>query len=138
MSPRKKSLRAASETVVKGARRGVRPEIQALRAAAVLLVVLYHLWPQVLTGGFVGVDVFFVISGFLITGQLLREVERTGKIRLAEFWAKRARRLLPASLLTLLVTAGVVLIWVPQIFWALLSYPWVLSGRLNGRTPLPV
>lgn len=117
MPPRNKSFRAASETVVKEARRGLRPEIQALRAAAVLLVVLYHLWPQVLTGGYVGVDVFFVISGFLITGHLLREVERTGRVRLAEFWARRARRLLPASFLVLLATAGAVFIWIPQIFW---------------------
>lgn len=98
--------------------RVLRPEIQALRAAAVLIVVLYHLWPQILTGGFVGVDVFFVISGFLITGQLLREVDSSGGIRLARFWARRARRLLPAALLVLLVSAIAVLVWVPQIFWA--------------------
>ena len=54
-----------------------RAEIQTLRAVAVLVVVVYHLWPGVLPGGFVGVDVFFAISGFLITGHLLREVERT-------------------------------------------------------------
>ena len=57
-------------------RSAVRAEIQALRAVAVVLVVVYHLWPAVLPGGFVGVDVFFVISGFLITSLLLREVER--------------------------------------------------------------
>jgi peptidoglycan/LPS O-acetylase OafA/YrhL len=94
-----------------------RPEIQALRAFAVLAVVLYHLWPVVLTGGFVGVDVFFVISGFLITGHLLREVDRTGRIRLGQFWARRARRLLPAALLVLLVTGIAVIVWVPRIFW---------------------
>lgn len=95
----------------------VRPEIQALRAVAVLLVVLYHLWPQVLTGGFVGVDIFFVISGFLITGHLLRELSSTGRIRLGAFWARRARRLLPASLLVLLASGVAVLIWIPQVFW---------------------
>ena len=95
-----------------------RPEIQALRALAVLVVVLYHLWPQVLTGGFVGVDVFFVVSGYLITGHLVREQGRTGRIALGEFWARRARRLLPASLLVLFVSAALVLLFVPQIFWA--------------------
>lgn len=97
--------------------RGIRPEIQALRAAAVMVVVLFHLWPEVLTGGFIGVDVFFVISGFLITDHLLREVDRSGRIALSKFWARRARRLLPASLLVLLVSAIGVLIWVPQVFW---------------------
>jgi len=98
-------------------RTAVRPEIQALRAIAVMLVVLYHLWPERLTGGYVGVDVFFVISGFLITGHLLREAERQGRVSLAQFWARRARRLLPASLLVLLVTAVATFAWVPSGLW---------------------
>lgn len=116
-----------------------RPEIQALRAVAVGAVVLYHFWPPVVTGGYVGVDVFFAISGFLITAHLLREVDRTGRIGLARFWARRARRLLPASLLVLLVTAVAVLVWVPSIFWttffretiasALYVENWVLAGE---------
>ncbi|MBG6184500.1 peptidoglycan/LPS O-acetylase OafA/YrhL [Arthrobacter sp. CAN_A214] len=57
-----------------------RRDIQALRAIAVLLVVLNHLWPQMLPGGYVGVDVFFVISGYLITKHLMGESERTGGI----------------------------------------------------------
>ena len=73
------------------------PEIQGMRALAVTLVVLFHLWPQRLSGGFVGVDVFFVISGYLITSHLMREVDRTGSVRLRTFYARRARRLLPAS-----------------------------------------
>ncbi|MCX6501273.1 MAG: acyltransferase family protein [Microbacterium sp.] len=81
------------------------PHVQGLRAIAVLLVVLYHFWPGRLPGGFVGVDVFFVISGFLITGHLLREITATGRVKLAQFWARRARRLLPASLLVLLFCA---------------------------------
>ncbi|WP_375384166.1 acyltransferase family protein [uncultured Microbacterium sp.] len=81
------------------------PHVQGLRAIAVLLVVLYHFWPGRLSGGYVGVDVFFVISGFLITGHLMRELTATGTVRLAQFWARRARRLLPASLLVLLFCA---------------------------------
>ena len=69
--------RAAPETKYG---RVVRPEIQALRAIAVA-VVLYHVWPAAMPGGFVGVDVFFAISGYLITAQLLREVETTARSR---------------------------------------------------------
>lgn len=81
------------------------PHVQGLRAIAVLFVVLYHFWPARLPGGYVGVDVFFVISGFLITGHLMRELTATGTVRLGQFWARRARRLLPASLLVLLFCA---------------------------------
>jgi peptidoglycan/LPS O-acetylase OafA/YrhL len=95
-----------------------RPEIQALRALAVMGVVVYHLWPTRLPGGFVGVDVFFVLSGFLITDHLLREHEREGRISLGRFWARRARRLLPASLLVLVVVAAGVWFWVPDTRWA--------------------
>ncbi len=84
---------------------GYRPDIQGLRTIAVLLVVLDHLvaWPS---GGFVGVDVFFVISGFLITGRLLREGDKYGKIPLGNFYRLRARRILPMALLVLLVTVA--------------------------------
>ncbi|MFI6268493.1 acyltransferase family protein [Micromonospora zamorensis] len=95
----------------------LRPEIQALRALAVLLVVLFHFWPHRIPGGYVGVDVFFAISGFLITAHLVREVEKNGSVRLRTFWARRIRRLLPASLLVLVATAGAVFIWVPQLYW---------------------
>ena len=95
----------------------VRPEIQGLRAVAVLLVVLYHLWPGWVRGGFIGVDVFFVISGFLITGNLLREVQRTGRVSLADFWARRARRLLPAAFLVLATTALSIFFFVPRLMW---------------------
>lgn len=78
------------------------PHVQGLRAVAVILVVLYHFWPGRLSGGYIGVDIFFVISGFLITGQLARELERTGRIALPAFWAKRVRRLLPASISVLI------------------------------------
>jgi peptidoglycan/LPS O-acetylase OafA/YrhL len=95
----------------------VRPEIQALRAVAVVTVVAYHVWPAALPGGFVGVDVFFAISGFLITAHLLREVDTRGRPSLLRFWARRARRLLPAALLTLLACAIATLLLVPHLYW---------------------
>jgi peptidoglycan/LPS O-acetylase OafA/YrhL len=87
-----------------GARPGFRPDIQGLRAIAVTMVVIYHLYPSAVPGGFAGVDVFFVISGYLITGHLWRGYERTGKVGLADFWGRRARRLVPAAALVLTVT----------------------------------
>ncbi|WP_299055595.1 acyltransferase family protein [uncultured Nocardioides sp.] len=84
---------------------GLRADVEGLRGVAVGMVLLYHLGVPGLGGGFVGVDVFFVISGFLITGLLLREVDRTGTVSLRSFYARRARRLLPAASLVLVVTA---------------------------------
>jgi peptidoglycan/LPS O-acetylase OafA/YrhL len=83
-----------------------RPDIEGLRAVAVLAVVLFHAGVPFLPGGFVGVDVFFVISGFLITGMLWREVRSTGGVRLGRFFGARARRLLPAGSVVLLTTAA--------------------------------
>ena len=91
-----------------------RPDIEGLRTIAILAVVLYHAGVPALSGGFVGVDLFFVLSGFLITGLLLRELERTGRIRLREFWARRARRLLPAAATVLILTALVSLVVMPN------------------------
>ncbi len=68
------------------------------------MVVIYHLYPSALPGGFAGVDVFFVISGYLITGHLWRGYAQTGKVGLADFWGRRARRLIPAAVLVLTVT----------------------------------
>ncbi len=85
--------------------------LDGLRALAVALVILFHLTPPgTLVGGFVGVDVFFVVSGFLITGLLLREHSDTGRIDLASFWRRRARRLLPALGLLLVVTLAAALV----------------------------
>ena len=81
-----------------------RDDIQGLRAVAVLLVVLAHAGVPYLQGGFIGVDVFYVLSGFLITGLIARELERTGTVSLIAFYARRARRLLPAAALVLIVT----------------------------------
>lgn len=106
----------SANAIPKGA--GFRPDIQALRALAVGLVVLGHFWPGILHGGYVGVDVFFVISGFLITTHLLKEILGTGRLKLTAFYTKRIRRLLPAALLVLivsLVAAGLVL---PFSRWA--------------------
>ena len=85
---------------------GFRPDLEGLRALAVLLVLVYHAGLP-LPGGFLGVDVFFVLSGFLITGLLVRELGETGTISWPAFLARRARRLLPAANLVLVVTAVV-------------------------------
>ncbi|MDD9371740.1 MAG: acyltransferase family protein, partial [Acidimicrobiales bacterium] len=95
---------------------GTRTDIQALRAVAVTLVLVYHLWPNRLTGGFTGVDVFFVISGFLITSHLLGKPPRGGR-DLAQFWSRRIRRLLPASLLVLAVTLVGSRLFAPETQW---------------------
>lgn len=85
--------------------------LDGLRAVAVALVVVYHLFPgSPLQSGYVGVDVFFVISGFLITSLLIRERAEGGRIRLGRFWTRRARRLLPA--LALMVTVCATAAWV--------------------------
>ena len=84
---------------------GFRPDIEGMRALAVGVVVLYHAHFFGLTGGFIGVDVFFVLSGFLITRLILGEMAATGRLSLRSFWARRARRLLPASALVVAVTA---------------------------------
>src|SRR5688500_14811728 len=94
---------------------GFRPDIEGLRGLAILLVVLFHAQLVGIGGGFVGVDVFFVISGFLITGLLLRERERSGGIDLVRFYARRIRRLLPAASVVLLVTLAGVHLFVPPL-----------------------
>lgn len=91
-----------------------RPDIEGMRALAVLLVMAYHAGLP-LVGGFLGVDVFFVISGFLITGILIGELDRTGRISWGRFLARRARRLLPAAVLVLVVTAALSWFLVPGL-----------------------
>ncbi|GAA1465067.1 acyltransferase family protein [Microbacterium thalassium] len=92
-----------------------RPDIQGLRAFAVGAVLLYHAGVPFLPGGYVGVDVFFVISGFLITGHLLDQFARHGRIRFGEFYARRARRILPASFVVLVGTVLAALVWFPPL-----------------------
>ena len=84
---------------------GFRPDIEGLRAVAVLAVVLFHVGVPGIDGGFAGVDVFFVVSGFLITGLLWRDVASAGRVRLTRFYGARARRLLPAGCVVLVATA---------------------------------
>jgi peptidoglycan/LPS O-acetylase OafA/YrhL len=87
------------EVAIKSSMKHFRLDIQGLRAVAILLVVCFHAGVPGISGGFVGVDVFFVVSGYLITSMLVSEIETTRHISLVNFYAKRARRLLPASLL---------------------------------------
>lgn len=91
-----------------------RPDVEGLRAVAVVLVVLYHAGVSSVLGGFVGVDVFFVISGYLITGLLIREHEKRKKISIPGFYARRARRILPAA--SLVIIASLVLAYHYQNF----------------------
>ena len=84
---------------------GFRPDIEGLRAVAVIAVVLYHAGIPGVSGGYIGVDVFFVISGFLITGLLWREVTTTNTVALGRFYGARARRLLPAAATVGIATA---------------------------------
>ena len=115
-----------------------RPDIDGLRALAVLLVVLYHADLGGVRGGFVGVDVFFVISGYLISELILRQIEK-GTFSLRNFWARRILRLMPALALTLLLTLLVgCLVLLPSHFndlgKAVVAQPILLTNVLYWRT----
>ena len=101
---------------------GYKPALDGLRAVAVMAVIVYHLGAGWARGGYLGVDAFFVLSGFLITSLLLIEFAGTGRIDLRAFWIRRAKRLLPAMLLVL---AGVAV-------WAAVAIPAEQLGRLRG------
>ena len=92
-----------------------RPDLEGLRAVAVVLVLLYHAQIPGFGGGYVGVDVFFVLSGFLISGLIARELRATGTVALVAFYARRARRLLPAAALTIVVTVLLSAIFLPPL-----------------------
>jgi len=94
-----------------------RRDVEGLRALAVLLVLAYHAGVPGLGGGFIGVDVFLVVSGFVITQQLVREVEATGRVSLLGFYGRRAKRLLPASGLVLVVTAVAAWLLTSRVQW---------------------
>ena len=92
-----------------------RRDIQGIRALAVLLVLAYHAEIPGFSGGYIGVDIFFVISGFLITNLLVREFDLNGKISLTDFYARRVRRLLPASLVAVVGTLVTSRIWLEPL-----------------------
>ncbi|WP_232677502.1 acyltransferase family protein [Nocardioides sp. R-C-SC26] len=94
---------------------GFRGDVQGLRAIAVLTVIAGHAGVTFLPGGFVGVDVFFVISGFLISHLLFREVARDGRVSLRDFYARRARRILPAATLVTVVTLAASVLWISVV-----------------------
>ncbi len=147
------SVRPTEETQSRpSAQPRFRPDIEGLRAVAVLAVVLFHAAVPGLNGGFVGVDVFFVISGFLITGLLWREANASGKVRLGGFYGARARRLLPASATVGVITAiGSFLLLPPLQVGSVLrdgiasalyvSNYWFINGSVNyfgsHRPPSP-
>ena len=114
---------------------GFRSDIQGLRALAVGIVLLYHLWPDRFVGGFVGVDVFFVISGFLITSHLIKSPPRSWA-DVAKFWARRVRRLLPASLLVLFVVGIATFLVAPQSIWADTGRQILSAGALRRQLGL--
>lgn len=117
-----------------------RTDIQGLRAVAVLLVLAYHAGVPFVPGGYVGVDVFFVISGFLITGLILREIETTGRLSLSRFYARRVRRLLPATAVVFVGVAVLTVTALPVTRWAgiagdlVASTLYVVNWRLADRS----
>ncbi|KSU77607.1 Peptidoglycan/LPS O-acetylase OafA/YrhL, contains acyltransferase and SGNH-hydrolase domains [Pseudarthrobacter enclensis] len=118
---------SAMKRGIRTATHPARPDIQGLRALAVGLVVIYHLRPEALAGGFIGVDVFFVISGFLIIGSLARETTKQGSVSILAFYARRIRRLFPASAAVLAaVLLGTVLL-LPQSRWQGISADVIFS-----------
>jgi len=104
------------------------PGLDGLRALAIVIVLAYHLFPGLAPGGFLGVDVFLVVSGYLITTLLLEEHVRSGRIALRRFWARRARRLLPALVLVVTVSAGLAALLGGDV---LVGIGWQLVGAVT-------
>ncbi len=94
---------------------GFRPDIEGMRALTLAIIILYHSKVPLVAGGFISVDVFFLLSGFLITGLVIREIRKSGTVALGAFWARRARRLLPAAGLVLFVTGIACLFILPTV-----------------------
>ncbi|MCM4081918.1 acyltransferase family protein [Paractinoplanes hotanensis] len=113
--------KGAAARPAEGPHIGFRPDIEGLRAIAVILVVLSHAGVDWFAGGYVGVDVFFVISGFLITTLLVKELDRTGTVSLRAFYARRAIRLLPVSTVVLVTTVVGAWFWLPATRFASIS-----------------
>src|ERR1700682_5496843 len=97
-----------------------RPDIDGLRAIAVMLVVIFHAFPEAMPGGFIGVDIFFVISGFLITGIVVRELDQK-RFSLLAFYNRRIRRIFPALIVVLCVTMVLGWLWMLPAAYAQLS-----------------
>ncbi|HUY23090.1 MAG TPA: acyltransferase family protein [Acidimicrobiales bacterium] len=95
--------------------RPFRPDVEGLRAVAVLLVVLFHAGVSALSGGYIGVDVFFVISGFVITGVLLRERASSGRTSILAFYGRRCRRIIPAASLVIVATVAMAYIFLGNV-----------------------
>lgn len=110
-----------------------RPDIDGLRAVAVLSVIVSHINPGLLPGGFLGVDVFFVISGYLITSLLLSEAEATGTVSILDFYKRRVKRIVPALMFTLVGTLVVgYALMLPDDFRKLLaSSVWSVLSTAN-------
>lgn len=126
--------------VFRESRRNVRDDIQFLRAIAVLAVVIYHLWPNRLPGGFVGVDVFFVVSGYLMTASLVKGLQNGGAEKgerlkfLAAFYARRIRRLLPAAFVLLGTTTVVFFLLFGDKYYLLsVTFSHVLASTLFSQ-----
>ncbi|GGK73633.1 acyltransferase family protein [Ornithinimicrobium pekingense] len=137
---RLRALRAARHALhVPPVPRDFRTDIEGMRAIAVFGVMLWHAGVPLLPGGFVGVDVFFVVSGFLMTALLLEEARARGRIDLGRFYARRARRLLPAALTALLGTALLTVTLIPRTRWGeiggdlLASAGYLVNWRLADR-----
>lgn len=114
--------------------RGIRyiPAIDGLRAVAVIAVLLYHLGLTWIPGGFLGVDLFFVISGYVITRLLLDSIQRSGGLDLRAFYKSRARRLLPPLAFLIITTVLFIGVWAPDTIKRLLTdAPFALSGMMN-------
>jgi len=103
-----------------------RADIDGLRAIAVILVVLFHAFPDAMPGGFIGVDIFFVISGFLITGIIVRDLDHE-RFSLSDFYQRRVRRIFPALILVLCVTLALGWLWMMPAAYAQVSGD-VLAG----------
>ena len=115
-------------------KRGIQyiPAIDGLRALAVIAVMFYHLGFSWIPGGFLGVDLFFVISGYVITRLLLDSIEQSGGLDLRGFYLARARRLLPAFIFTVITTTIAIGIWAPDTIKRFISdLPFALTGTMN-------
>src|SRR5580700_10307500 len=140
------TIQQNSRAVDQPFRLGHRPALDGLRAIAVLVVMAHHGYVPLFRGGSIGVDIFFVLSGFLITSLLLEEWDRTGEISFGKFYLRRALRLLPALLLLLLFVEAYALatlkglrLWdMQKAILSVLFYVsnWFSIARPNGLGPL--